>query len=86
MQGFFPPWNVHSPKLTAKATENRPYQKETHLSTLVFQVRTVSFREISFHYIWLVHKDPLKMAYSNLIPSIILYKWTSSFTRRIGLI
>ena len=33
----YPPWNKHSPR--------RPSQKETHLPTPVFQVRTVSFRE-----------------------------------------
>ena len=36
---------IPSLKLTAKAPENRVSQKEIHLATIYFQVRTVSFRE-----------------------------------------
>ena len=41
------PWDdcIPSLKLTVKAPENRPSQKETSIPTIHFQVRTVSFRE-----------------------------------------
>ena len=38
-------FSLHSLKLTAKAPENRPSQKEIHLPTIDFQGQTVSFRE-----------------------------------------
>ena len=36
---------VPSLKPTAKAPENKPFQKETRIPTIFFQVRTVSFRD-----------------------------------------
>ena len=41
---------IHSLKLTAKAPENRPSQKENCIPTIHFQVRYVSFREGNFFF------------------------------------
>ena len=40
-------WGYQLPslKLTAKAPENRPFQKDSDIPTINFQVRAVSFRE-----------------------------------------
>ena len=43
LRGF--PKQIPSLKLTAKAPENWPSQKETNIPTIHFQMGTVSFRE-----------------------------------------